>query len=213
MTRRLSLLPRLSLLTLLLLTTADHTHAQESTAATKEPVLLLPEPSVMRSPRSLIIGGARQTVVTPAREITDSPGIETYTKEELERLGISPETFALRAGKAADQLLAGLQPDWVYDEAGKVQYAVFRGDRPIYASLLLAASLPVLFEAAFGPEIWVALPDRNALYVFPPNQALVDEFLADLRERYESDPYAASCELFRWKKGAAEPVVLGSFAE
>ncbi len=184
--------------------------AQE-TAAKRETFLLLPEPRAMRTARSVLPAGAQQTVLSPARETAQSPFIEAYPGDAFKAIGISPETFAERAGSVADRLLKDLQPDWVRDDEGRVLYAVFRGERPIYACLLAAPSLPRLFEEVFGPEIWLAAPDRRALYVFPAKAAILTDFSADLLERYESDPYAASCEIFSWKRGQRQPVVVGSF--
>jgi hypothetical protein len=178
-----------------------------------ETFLMLPEPHIMRSPRSIKPGGSEKTVFTPAKETSQSPFIATYSAEELLTIGISPETFAKRASAVADRLLQGLTPEWVRDDQGQVIYAVYRGDRPIYASLIVAPSLPLLFEATFGPEIWVAAPDRNALYVFPAKAANLGDFAGDLQERFESEPYAATCEIFAWKKGRAEPVAVGSFTD
>lgn len=186
--------------------------AQES-AAKLETFLLLPEPRAMRTARSVVPAGADKTVLSPARETAQSPFIEAYSEAAFKAIGISPETFAERAGSVADRLLKDLQPDWVRDEEGRVLYAVFRGERPIYASLLAAPSLPRLFEEAFGPEIWLAAPDRRALYVFPAKADVLTDFTADLLERYETDPYAASCEIFSWKRGQRQPVVVGSFGD
>ncbi len=189
------------------------TPAAPATVTKAEVFLLLPEPLVMRSARSLKPGGASQTVFSPAKEVTTSPFLTTYSAEEFAAIGISAETFADRARSVADGLLRTLQPDWVRGDNGKVLYAVYRGERPIYASLLVAPSLPTLFEAAFGPEIWVVAPDRNALYVFPAKAEALSDFAADLQTRYNSDPYAASSEVFSWKKGQREPKVIGSFVD
>jgi hypothetical protein len=128
-------------------------------------------------------------------------------------IGISPETFAKRARTVADRLLQELKPEWIRDEQSQILYAVYRGERPIYASLICAPSLPLLFEATFGPEIWVTAPDRNALYVFPAKAAILSDFASDLEDRFKSEPYAASSEIFAWKKGTFEPVAVGSFTE
>jgi hypothetical protein len=174
---------------------------------------MLPEPKAMRGPRSLVPKRSEKTVLTPARETTASPLIETYPAAAFEALGISPETFLQRAQSVADRLLAGLQPEWVRDGTGQVVYAVYRGERPIHASLLVAPSLPNLFETVFGAEVWVAAPDRKALYVFPAKAAALSDFAADLETRYRTDPYAATCEIFSWKKGQLQPVVVGAFAD
>lgn len=194
---------------------AQVAQAQESapSKSTPETFLLLPEPHIMRSPRSMNLKGSKNTVITPAKEVAESPFITTYTAAELLAIGISPETFAKRARNVADQLLRDLKPEWIRDEQGQIIYAVYRGERPIYASLMMAPSLPLLFEATFGPEIWVTSPDRNALYVFPAKAAILNDFAGDLEDRFKSEPYAATSEIFSWKKGAIEPVAVGSFAE
>ncbi len=40
---------------------------------------------------------------------------------------------------------------------------------------------------------------------------MLDDFAADLAERYTTDPFAASCEIFSLKTGV-EPRVIATFA-
>jgi hypothetical protein len=177
-----------------------------------ERFLVLPEPKVMRSARSKFLPEARTTVITAALETADAPGIRAYTPEEFAVLGISLDSFIERARAAANRRLAALQPDYVRDESGKILYAVYRGDSPLMASLLVAPSLGRIFRNIFGDEIWVMCPDRHALFVFPAKAADVAEFTTDLRERYESDAYAASSEIFLLKGDGAMPQVVGNFS-
>ncbi|MEQ1749885.1 MAG: hypothetical protein ABL974_10710 [Prosthecobacter sp.] len=192
-------------LSVLLLSLASALLAQEPVRL--ESLLMLPEPRVLRTERSITPTGAEKTVLSPAREIADTPGIEVYAKEDFMRLGLSPETFAARARKTADNLLASLKPDLIKDAQGKVLYAVYRGDRPVMACLLIAPSLPQVFEEMFGKEIWVACPDRHSLFVFPARPEALEEFVADLAERFRSDVHAASPEVFSLKAGEAPRVV------
>jgi len=196
------------LFTFLLLTSV--TCAQEKPQL--ETLLMLPEPRAMRSERSIIPESALATVLSPAREIVGVPGIEVYSKEDFAKLGLSPETFAERAKKSAEKLLADVKPEVIRGADGRVAYAVYRGDRPVMASLLLAPSLPAIFAEMFGDEIWVALPDRHSLFVFPARQEAVAEFVADLATRYREDIHAASPEIFSLKKGHA-PRVVAAFAK
>lgn len=177
-----------------------------------ERLLLLPEPKVMRNPLSFFPDGAELTVLTPAKELKEMPWIMPYKAEEFQQLGLSVETFAERAKKAADKRLASLKPDLIKNAEGQVQYAVYRSEQPLMASLLVAPSLPAVFEKLFGEEIWVALPDRHSLFVFPAKPEAVEEFTADLEDRYLSDPRAASPEIFSIKKGGKIKVV-ASFIE
>lgn len=195
---------------LLFLLSAAVLSAQEAAPRRPELLLLLPEPRVLGTDLSIRPDGARHTVFSPAREIAETPGIQAYTKEEFQKLGVSVDTFAERARAAADRLLATIQPDLVKDAEGRVRYAVYRSDLPIMACLVTAPSLPITFEKLFGAEIWVALPDRHSLFVFPANPDALQEFSTDLAERYRADAHAASPEIFTLKKGEV-PKVLGSF--
>lgn len=184
--------------------------AQEKTRRL-EPLVMLPEPRAMRTTRSLAPEGAQRTVLTAARETAGVPGVETYGEDDFKKLGLSVESFLEHAARAADKRLATLKPELVKDAEGKVLYAVYRGDSPLMASLFIAPSLPDLFETLFGDEIWVALPDRHALYIFPPKPEAMADFIPDLAERYRTDPHAASSEVFAIKKGG-RPRVVGAFA-
>lgn len=175
-----------------------------------EPLLLLPEPRELRSSFSIVPQGALKTVLTPAQEVAGLPDIATLSQVEFTHLGLSIETFSARARAAADRLLAELKPDVIKGPDGKVKYAVFRGERPIMACLLMAPSLSKRFQQMFGPEIWVALPDRHALFVFPAKPEAIEEFAADLADRYRDDPHAASSEVFAIKVNE-EPRVVATF--
>lgn len=176
-----------------------------------ETLLLMPEPKAMRGPYSLTLAQAQQTVFTCYRESATAPaGVESYTEQTFPRLGLSMESFATRARSAADKRLLQMRPELIKGEDGRIAYAVYRGDSPLYATLLLAPSLPKIFAELFGQEVWAVSPDRHSLYVFPARAELLQDFAEDLAERYTSDPYAASCEVFALKSGA-EPRVVASF--
>lgn len=175
-----------------------------------ETLLLLPEPGELRSALSITPEGAVKSVLSPACETAERPGIAAYEKQDFSLLGISVDTFRARAKAAADRVLASLEPEIIKDAAGRVLYAVYRSDRPIIACLLVAPSLPKRFEKLFGAEIWVAVPDRHSLFVFPPKPDVLADYSDDLADRFSSDPYAASPEVFSVKLHADLKVV-GSF--
>lgn len=202
------------LLSCLLILSLNLLPAQQPVAPERklESLLLMPEPKAMRAAYSMILPGSQQTAFNCYRETTARPtGVEAYSEEAFSKLGLSVESFAARARTAADKRLLQLKPELIKGADGKIAYAVYRGDSPLYATLLLAPSLPKIFAELFGPEIWVAAPDRNALYVFPAKAELLDDFAADLAERYTTDPFAASCEIFSLKTGS-EPRVVATFA-
>lgn len=186
--------------------------AQAQAQSKPELMLMLPQPKFMAGPLSMTPEGATQTVFTPAVEISGEPGIVPYREEDFKKLGLSVASFAERAGKAADRRLATLKPDFIKDDQGQVQYAVYRSEKPLIASLVMAPSLPVIFEPLFGPVIWVAMPDRHSLFVFPAQPESVEAFAEDLALRYRAETRAASPEIFALKKGSP-PRVVASFDE
>jgi hypothetical protein len=177
-----------------------------------EQFLLLPEPRVMRSARSVELAGARRTVFSPAKEIAEKPGVALYNEADFNRLGISPQSFADRAKSKADARLAATQPEQIKESSGALRYLVFRSDSPTIASLLVAPGLAKLAATYFGGEAWVATPDRHSLYVFPAKPEAVAEFTEDLAQRYKSNAFAASPELFSIK-ASGELSVVGQFAD
>lgn len=186
--------------------------AEDKTAPKKqESFLLLPEPKAMRTKHSMSLGNALHTVLTPARQIAGTPGIEVYSAAEFTKLGISADSFLQKARDAADKRLATLQPELMKDEAGRVRYAVYRGEEPLFACLLIAPSLAKIFEPVFGKEIWLVTPDRNSFYVFPANAPVLDDFTADLQERFDATPYSASEEVFALKLETGELKAIGNF--
>ena len=181
--------------------------------AKPESFIMLPEPKEMRSSQSLMLPDAKQTVFTAAREISDKPGVRTYSDEEFGKLGISLETFLQRARVAAEKRIAQLKPEYIKDAEGRLRYAVYRSESPLNASLVLAPSLGTLFQKILGEPIWAVLPDRNTLYLFPARPDALAEFTTDLRDRYDGDPFAASAEIFVIKPGGVLPRVIGSFGD
>ncbi len=177
-----------------------------------EPFLLLPMPKIVGTSHAKPVGGSVTTVFSPAREIAQAPYIEVYSDAEFAKLGISADDFEKKAREAAERLLTVYRPELIKDEAGRVRYGVYRGEKQIFACLMMAPSLGKVFENVFGKEIIVAMPDRNALYIFPPNPAVVDDFAGDMESRYELSLSAASDEVFLIKAQTGEIRALGSFS-
>lgn len=178
-----------------------------------ESFVLLPEPKEMRTSQSLMLPDAKTTVFTAAREVSGTPGVRTYEDADFAKLGISLETFLQRARTAADRRLAELTPELIKDDSGRLRYVVFRGESPLNASLVVAPSLGALFHKALGDPIWAVLPDRHSLYLFPSRPDALAEFTSDLRDRYDSDPFAASAEIYEIKSDGSLPRVVGAFAD
>ena len=177
-----------------------------------EAYVLMPEPSALRNANSRAPSGAHKTVFSPASESREARGVKVYTPEEFSQLGVGLDTFTERAKAAAEARLATVQAEFIKDESGKTRYAVYRGESPLIASLIIAPSLGKIYTRLFGGDVWAVLPDRHSLYLFPAKPEMLAEFAEDLEQRYKNDPYAASCEVFLVKPGEA-PKVVASFTE
>lgn len=176
-----------------------------------ENYLLLPEPRVVRSSISVTLAKARLTVFTPVKLDPTTSRLVPYTESEFNKLGISADSFQRKAAEAADRRLATLQPELIKNEAGKVIYAVYRGEDHLFPCLLTAPSLGRIFEKVFGKEVWVVTPDRNSLYVFPAGAETLQEFADDLQDRFDSSAFPASEEIFALKGETGEMTVVGNF--
>ena len=185
--------------------------AADPVAKKPELFLMLPEPRAMGSSISKPWAEALRTVLTPAKQIAEKPGIRAYTTDEFAKLGISWDKFLEKAQAVAEKRLASLQPELKKDEGGKVSYAVYRSEESDIAGLIVAPSLGKVFESVFGKEVWVVAPDRHSLFVFPSSANALGDFAADLKERFEDNPYAASEEIFALKSDGSAPRVVGSF--
>ncbi|MBX7208241.1 MAG: hypothetical protein K1X78_08035 [Verrucomicrobiaceae bacterium] len=173
--------------------------------------VMLPEPKAMRTDRSRFLPDAKKSIISPAHETADASGVRAYTAEEFARLGISVDTFMDRARSAADRRLAEQKPDFIKDAEGRLRYAVYRSDSPLTASLLMAPSLGAVFREALGGDVWAVAPDRNSLFIFPAKPEALEEFAPDLRDRYDSNPFAASPEVFLMSATGGLPRVVGAF--
>ncbi|HEY2574490.1 MAG TPA: hypothetical protein VGH65_10480 [Verrucomicrobiaceae bacterium] len=175
-------------------------------AVKAETYLLLPEPRAMGTAVSRPFADSRETVFTPTRQDADGK-LHSISRGEFAKLGLGWDSYLERAQAVAERRLSTLQPELIKGENGKVAYAVYRGEDPSIACLLVAPSLAIIFKNIFGAEVWLVAPDRHSLFVFPARKEALEEFVDDLRERFEDNPFAASDEVFAVKKGAAPRVV------
>ncbi len=152
----------------------------------------LVEPAFMRPPVQIPIPGTGQTLVTPALLDGDDVTYVQPTDYEANREGID----ALARQNASEDL-ATLEPRYVRDDRGTIQFAVVDSDQPFVASTVFADDFIETFETTLGPDLLVAIPNRFRIYVFP---ALASRF-ADIADSVLADhgmtAYPVSKEVFR----------------
>lgn len=161
------------------------------------PALLLGG-SFEKTPVHRFLPGSRKTILFPARighlgaitPLGGSPGIGSS----------SWDLFLKGARERSVLLLATLDPVIVRDQRGVIQMAVIKTDDPMTASCILSPGFLGRFGALFGPELIVAIPARNRIYVFPKLANRIPDASQNIRDDYLISPMPVSTELFELSK-------------
>lgn len=161
------------------------------------PALLLGG-SFEKPPVHRFLPGSRKTILFPARvgrlgeisPLCKAPGVE----------GVSWDPFLKGARERSGLLLATMDPVMIRDSRGVVQMAVIHTDDPMTASCVLAPGFLRRFSAFFGPELIIAIPARNKIYVFPKLANRIPDTSQTIRDDYLISPMPVSTELFELSK-------------
>ena len=157
------------------------------------------EPSFMDYKVRRKIDGSERTIVALVR-VRDG---EIYAAEggherimDMAMKQIGPEALRVASG-----VLASIKPQFVRDKNGVIQYAVLESANPLTASCVLAPGFAEMFAATLGPDLLVALPNRNQVLVFSRQDqafARMGEFIIS---GYLGSNYPVSREIFSLEHG------------
>ena len=78
--------------------------------------------------------------------------------------------------------------------------AVITGDDPLICSCILTPGFLNRFSALFGPELIVAVPTRNKVYIFPKLANRLPDMTQNIRDDYLISAMPVSTELFEISK-------------
>ena len=163
----------------------------------REPTILLggyfEKPPVLR-----YLPGSQRTIVFPA-----SVGTHGEIKPDTSPSGRSGDYWELlirNFRERASLLMATIDPEMIRDNRGVIQMAVITGEDPMTASCILSPGFLSRFSAIFGPELIVAVPTRNRIYVFPKLANRIPGIARTIRDDYLASPCPVSCELFEISK-------------
>lgn len=169
----------------------------------KAPILLV-EPSFLHTPLSAKIRGAERTVIVPAwltkknngEEVVTflEPGYDTLSKKKM-------ASFIARARSNLSAELARLSPKWIRDEHGVIQVAVLESPNPITASTILAPDFATHFTMIFGPDLLIALPSANRIYIFSKLISPLNKIASPIRDEYKLSLSPVSTEFFELSHG------------
>ncbi len=182
------------LTTCLLITCAPAIASQDKEST---PGLLLGG-SFERMPVQRFLPGSKRTVLFPARigrhgEITPLQGDSALSDA-------SWDSFLKESRERAGLILATIEPRMIRDARGVIQMAVISRDDPMTASCILAPGFLQRFSAIFGPELIVAIPARNKIYIFPKLANRLPDISLTITDDYLISPMPVSTELFEISK-------------
>ena len=163
----------------------------------ESPILLLGG-SYERPPIYRYLPGSKRTILYPALL-----GKNTFSKPLDRHVGMSDKFWDQLIKKSQENALlqlATLDPKIIRDSRDIIQMAVISTDYPSTASLVLLPSFLGHFSAIFGPELIVAIPARNKIYIFPKLANELPRMTEIMREDYLISPMPVSTEIFELSK-------------
>jgi len=157
------------------------------------------EPSFMDYKVRRKVDGSERTILALVRikegEIYGAEGGHDRTMA-MAMKKIDPEALQTAAG-----VLASIKPQFVRDKTGVIQYAALESKNPLTASCVLAPGFAEKFADSLGPDILVALPNRNQLLVFSRQDQAFSKMGEYIISGYLGSNYPVSREIFSLKNG------------
>jgi hypothetical protein len=159
----------------------------------------LVEPKFLGYEAAWPVEGSDRTVLVPARVANGE--ITPLSRAEAEKSGVTRDQIRTDAATNASAVLAELKPRYVRDKNQVIQYAVLESENPLTASAVLAPDFAALFAETLGPDLLVAIPNRNLVLVFP-KQSQAHTGASDLiYAEYQGAIHPVSRELFEIRSG------------
>ena len=105
------------------------------------------------------------------------------------------------AALTAAAIFSSIKPQFVRDKNGVIQYAVLESENPLTASCVLAPGFAEKFADTLGPDLLVALPNRNQLLVFSRQDQAFEKMSESIISGYLGSNYPVSREIFSLQNG------------
>jgi hypothetical protein len=177
----------------------------------KVPILLV-EPSFLHASLQEKIAGAERTAIVPAWLIKKNDGKETVTLLEPGYQTLSEKKMTHFVAQARANLsaeLAKLSPKFLRDEHGVIQVALLESPQPITASTIFAPDFATHFTTIFGPDLLIAIPSSNRVYIFSKLLPPMNSIAPEVRDDYKLSLTPISTEFFELSQGHLRAI--GSF--
>ncbi len=165
--------------------------------ATQDKPILLIEPSFHHRSISTLIPGAKRTVITPAwiddHDATDfhflEPNWQTTQPSFINH-------FIQQGRERLSERLALLRPRLLRDEHQVIQVAMIESNDTLTASTILAPEFGQQFVMIFGPEMLIAIPSANRIYIFSKLASAINLIAPIIRDEYKLANDPVSLEVF-----------------
>jgi hypothetical protein len=162
------------------------------------------EPSFMDYKVRLPVAGSERTILALVRlrdkEISGVEGGHERT------LAMAMKVIGPEAQRTAQEVFASLEPKFVRDKNGVIQYAVLESENPLTASAVLAPEFAERFASTLGPDLLVAMPNRFQILVFSRQDQAFQLMGESIISGYLGSNYPVSREIFALEKGRLHSV-------
>jgi hypothetical protein len=172
-----------------------------------EPFCVLPESYDMHPDVFVLVPGARRVGFSLFRET--SLGLEPYSRSELRDRQLSWAACFLKGREAATRQLQTLEPKFFRNELKVIQYAQFSSESQLTASIFISPEFMKRFENSLGKELYVAIPDRSNVFVFPKLSNSIEALAPKMAVLYKEALYPVCREVFELSKDGIR--VVGKF--
>ncbi|MGI9244872.1 MAG: hypothetical protein ACR2RV_28980 [Verrucomicrobiales bacterium] len=185
----------------------DESGAARPSAPTLEPFCVLPESYEMRPDVFVLVPGARRVGFSLFRET--EIGLEAYTRSELRERNLDWPTCFTKGCEAATRVLQTLEPKFYRDGQKTILYAHLNSENQLTASVFISPKFLDLFKNSLGKELYVAVPDRSNVFVFPKLSTSIEAIAPKMAVLYKEALYPVSREVFEISRDGIR--VIGKF--
>jgi uncharacterized protein YtpQ (UPF0354 family) len=157
------------------------------------------EPSFMDYKVRKKIDGSERTILALVRvrdgEIYGAEGGHDHV------MALAMKKINKEANATIHSLFATLKPEFFRDKNGVIQYALIESKNPLTASCVLDPGFAEHFASTLGPDLLIAVPNRNQILVFSRQDQAFARMGEYIISGYLGSNYPVSREIFALENG------------
>ena len=166
----------------------------DSSQESKAPILII-QPKYMRSEVVMMIPKARHTVYSAG--YLGKLGLTNFKAEEFRmKYRGGWKEFKKKALKQSAILLKSIQPEYIKNTQGDIEYAILQSSDPLLASSVHTGEFRKIFKSPFGPNLWVIIPNRSTILVMKADKNRLNTYKKAFYHMFLDATYPVSREVF-----------------